>query len=57
MHVTSDNGTNFIGTERELRETLSAFNQGNIQHALRQERNTMVTLRVPATLKGKTKVG
>jgi hypothetical protein len=36
-HVRSDNGTNFIGTERDLRAALSALNQGKIQDALPQE--------------------
>lgn len=28
--VTSDNGTNFVGTERELRELVQAMDQGRI---------------------------
>ena len=37
QHVRSDNGTNFVGTDRELREALYALNQGKIQDALLQE--------------------
>jgi len=35
-HIRSDNGTNFVGTERELRETLAAVNHQKIQKALLQ---------------------
>lgn len=35
-HIRSDNGTNFVGTERELREALSALNHQKIQKALLQ---------------------
>lgn len=33
-HIKSDNGTNFIGAERELREALSELNHEKIQNAL-----------------------
>ena len=35
-HIRSDNGTNFVGAERELREALSALNQKKIQNTLLQ---------------------
>lgn len=35
-HIQSDNGTNFIGTERELRESLAGLNQARIEGMLRQ---------------------
>ncbi len=34
-HIRSDNGTNFVGAEKELREALAALNQSYIQKALR----------------------
>lgn len=34
--VRSDNGTNFIGVERELREALNGLNQDKIQSAMLQ---------------------
>ncbi len=34
VHIRSDNGTNFVGTERELREALSTLNHDQIQGAL-----------------------
>lgn len=36
-HLRSDNGTNFIGAERELREALAALNHSKIQRAFLQE--------------------
>ena len=36
-HLRSDNGTNFIGAERELREALAALNHSKIQNAFLQE--------------------
>lgn len=36
-HIQSDNGTNFIGAERELREALSFLNQRQIEGVLRQK--------------------
>ncbi|KAK0145451.1 hypothetical protein N1851_015639 [Merluccius polli] len=36
-HLRSDNGTNFIGAERELREALAALNHSKIQDAFLQE--------------------
>lgn len=36
LHLRSDNGTNFVGAERELREALSALNHKKIQGALLQ---------------------
>ncbi len=36
-HLLSDNGTNFIGAERELREALSSLNQARIQRVLCQK--------------------
>jgi len=33
-HITSDNGTNFVGAERELREAVAALNHEQIQGAL-----------------------
>ncbi|KAK0139489.1 hypothetical protein N1851_023681 [Merluccius polli] len=35
--IRSDNGTNFIGAERELREALASLNHGQIQGALRKD--------------------
>lgn len=35
-HLTSDNGTNFIGADRELKEALTSLNQDRIQGALSQ---------------------
>lgn len=35
-HIRSDNGTNFVGAERELREALSALNHKKIQRSLLQ---------------------
>ncbi|XP_039550287.1 uncharacterized protein LOC120495005 [Pimephales promelas] len=35
-HIRSDNGTNFVGTERELREALAVVNHQKIQKALLQ---------------------
>ncbi len=35
-HLTSDNGTNFIGAERELREAIAELDHQKIQHALLQ---------------------
>ncbi|XP_063042981.1 uncharacterized protein LOC134437423 [Engraulis encrasicolus] len=37
VRIQSDNGTNFIGAERELREALSSLNQTQIEGALRQQ--------------------
>ncbi|KAK0141947.1 hypothetical protein N1851_020380 [Merluccius polli] len=37
VHIQSDNGTNFIGAERELREALSSLNQTQIEGAMRQK--------------------
>lgn len=34
VHIRSDNGTNFVGAERELREALAALNHEQIQGAL-----------------------
>ncbi len=34
-HMRSDNGTNLVGAERELRKALSALNQDHIQRSLR----------------------
>ncbi len=36
-HLLSDNGTNFIGAERELREALSSLNQARSQGVLCQK--------------------
>lgn len=35
-HMRSDNGTNFVGAERELREALASLNQDHIEKALLQ---------------------
>lgn len=37
LYIRSDNGTNFIGAERELRETLSSWNKSKIQKAMLQK--------------------
>lgn len=37
LSLRSDNGTNFIGAERELRESLNALNQDKIQTAMLQK--------------------
>lgn len=39
-HLTSDNGTNFIGAERELREAIAELDHQRIQHVLLQSRLT-----------------
>ena len=36
-HIQSDNATNFIGAERELREALASLNHAQIQGALRKD--------------------
>nr|XP_061785759.1 uncharacterized protein LOC133576497 [Nerophis lumbriciformis] len=36
-HMRSDNGTNFVGTERELREALASFDQALIERSLAQK--------------------
>ena len=36
-HIRSDNGTNFVGTQRELKEALAKLNQQRIQGALLQK--------------------
>lgn len=36
VHMRSDNGTNFVGAERELRESLTALNHSHIEKALAQ---------------------
>ncbi|KAJ8364798.1 hypothetical protein SKAU_G00136290 [Synaphobranchus kaupii] len=35
--IVSDNGTNFVGTERELREALAHLNLNKIQHSMQAE--------------------
>lgn len=37
VQIRSDNGTNFIGAERELRESLNSWNKSQIQKAMLQE--------------------
>ena len=35
--IVSDNGTNFVGTERELREALAHLNLNKIQHSIQAD--------------------
>lgn len=37
LYIRSDNGTNFIGAEKELRQTLSSWNKSKIQKAMLQK--------------------
>ena len=45
--IRTDNGTNFVGGERELREAIQSFNQKTIHEALLQ-RNIKWTFNPPA---------
>lgn len=46
MEIRSDNGTNFVATERELKEAIKEWNLSKIEQAL-QQKNVKWTFNPP----------